>query len=79
MTDSGFSDLVLSQVEPDQKLDLPQVVYDKDGDCIEFITVDEDFKACRLNSMLTVYIGRESGDIVGSLIRGVHSICSCRS
>lgn len=69
-----FANLVLGAVEPDAAIDLPQVVYDADGDCIEFIASNEDFEAVRVNSMLTLYVGRQSQEIAGSLIKGVHSI-----
>jgi hypothetical protein len=67
-------DLMLSKTDTIGKITLPQVVYDPDGDCIEFLIADEDFYARRMNAMLTIYIGRESGDLVGSLIKGVNAI-----
>ena len=70
----SFAAMALSAASQEGELQLPQVVYDKDGDCIEFIIRDEDFYAERMNPMLTVYIGRESNELVGSLVKGVHSI-----
>lgn len=48
--------------------------YDPDGDCIEFISRPEDFYAERIDSLVTVYYGRESGEVVGSLIKGVSKL-----
>jgi hypothetical protein len=45
--------------------------YNVDGDCIEAIWSDESFKAERLDKFVTVYHGRESGQIVGAVIKGV--------
>jgi len=45
--------------------------YDPDGDCIEFIASDESFRRERVDSLVTVYIGRESGDVMGCFIKGV--------
>lgn len=72
--ETEFAELVLSKVEPNRELELPQVVHDPDGDCIEFLAVNEDFRAKRVNSLVTVYIGRESNEIVGSLIKGVNAV-----
>lgn len=51
----------------------PVAVYDPDGDCIEFIARPDDFYAERVDNLLTVYYSRESGEIVGSFIKGVRS------
>lgn len=48
-----------------------QVYYDRDGDCIEFLTAPDDFYAERVDNLVTVYYSRESGEIIGSLIKGV--------
>ena len=49
----------------------PRVFYNDDGDCIEFLFSNEGFRAERVDKLVTVYYGRESGEIVGSLIKGV--------
>jgi hypothetical protein len=51
----------------------PMAHYDADGDCVEFIATNETFRAERIDSLVTVYIGRESNEVVGSLIKGVSS------
>jgi hypothetical protein len=50
---------------------VPAVFYNEDGDCIEFLISTEGFYAERVDKLLTVFYGRESGEIVGSLIKGV--------
>ena len=50
---------------------LPSVFYNEDGDCIEFLIAHESHYAERVDKLLTVFYGRESGEIVGSLIKGV--------
>ena len=49
----------------------PSAVYDSDGDCIEFIASPEVYRAQRLDDLVTVYYGQETGKIVGSLIKGI--------
>ena len=49
----------------------PMVFYNHDGDCIELVLSDESFTATRIDPLLTVYIGRESGELVGAVIKGV--------
>ncbi len=70
----SLAGMLLSEALHAPELELPQVVYDRDGDCIEFLIRNEDFFAERVSPMLTVYIGRESNELVGSYIKGVHSI-----
>lgn len=65
-----YAELILGKVAP-QKPFQPQVYYDRDGDCIEFLATDEPFRAERIDSLVTVYYGEQSGEIVGSLIKGV--------
>src|SRR4051812_37562252 len=45
--------------------------YDPDGDCFEFVASDESYRAERLDSLVTVYIGRETKEVVGAMIKGV--------
>src|SRR5262245_23112536 len=70
MSSTEFAELVLSRVPSAQPFQ-PIVNYDPDGDCIEFLASDESYYAERVDSLVTVYYGRESKEIVGSLIKGV--------
>jgi len=49
----------------------PRAHYDEDGDCIEFVFGSDDYFAERVDSILTVYYSRETGEIVGSLVKCV--------
>lgn len=70
MSDKEFERAVLGAVDPSRQF-TPMASYDPDGDCIEFLFSDESFRAERFDCLVTVYYGRESGEIVGSLIKGV--------
>jgi hypothetical protein len=45
--------------------------YDPDGDCIEFVARQEPFWAERIDDLVTVYYSEETGEVIGSLIKGV--------
>src|SRR5947209_5755784 len=49
----------------------PFAYYDCAGDCIEFFASNEMYYAERVDALVTVFIGERSGQIVGSLIKGV--------
>src|SRR5437870_8351774 len=70
MSNEEFERLVLSKVPPDGPFK-PMATYDPDDDTIEFLTSNESYRAERIDSLVTVYYGRESKEIIGSLIRGV--------
>jgi hypothetical protein len=76
---NDFAEFVLSVADSVTPTDAPQVVYDQDGDCIEFLASNEDFYAERVDSHVTVYYGRESGEILGCLFKGVHSALTALS
>jgi hypothetical protein len=52
----------------------PAAMYDKDGDCLEFIASNEAFKGERIDKWVTVYRSRHTGMIVGSLIKNVKEL-----
>jgi hypothetical protein len=49
----------------------PTATYDPDGDCIEFLAKPDPFYAERVDNLVTVYYSQETGEIVGSLVKGV--------
>lgn len=61
----------LLEAATDQPTREPRAYYNSDGDCIEFLWSDESYYAERIDPILTVYYGRESKQIVGSLIKRV--------
>src|SRR3712207_6369529 len=54
----------------------PTATYDPDGDCIEFLAKPDPFYAERVDDLVTVYYSQETGEIVGSLIKGASRFCS---
>jgi hypothetical protein len=53
----------------------PTAILDPDGDCIEFLAKPDPFYAERVDDLLTVYYSHETGEIVGSLLKGVSKFC----
>lgn len=71
----NFSDWVLCDA-PENYDDrrFPLVYEDEDGDRAEFILSDEDKISERVDGRLTIYRGRESGEIVGGSIKCVRQL-----
>jgi hypothetical protein len=44
--------------------------FNEDGDCIEILTANESYYGERIDDLLTVFYGRESGKVVGGVIKG---------
>ena len=53
----------------------PTATYDPDGDCIEFVAKPDAFYAERVDDLVTVYYSQETGELIGSLIKGVSKFC----
>src|SRR3984957_3426443 len=53
----------------------PTATYDPDGDCIEFLAKPEPFFAERVDELVTVYYSQETGEVIGSLLKGVSTFC----
>jgi hypothetical protein len=77
MTNEEFQKLVASKV-PEGPF-RPMAVYDPDDDIIEILTSNENYRVERIDSLVTVYYGRESQEIVGSLIKGVSRLLKASS
>ncbi len=54
----------------------PTAMYDSDGDCIEFLAKPDAFYAERIDDLVTVYYSQETGEVIGSLIKGVTKFCN---
>lgn len=63
--------LLTEPVEPFK----PTATYDPDGDCIEFLISPDPFYAERVDDLVTVYYSQESGQVIGSFIKGVSKFC----
>lgn len=70
-----FAKLALECIDKDVKFE-PVAIYDKDGDCVEFLTSNESFYAKRMDDLVTVYYSQETDEIIGSLIKGVSKYIS---
>jgi hypothetical protein len=53
----------------------PTATYDPDGDCIEFLAKAVPFYGERIDDLVTVYFSQDTGEIVGSLLKGVSRFC----
>lgn len=53
----------------------PTATYIRAGDCIEFVARPGRYRAERLDELVTVYVSEEDDEIVGSLIKGVQTLC----
>ena len=51
----------------------PKVFVNYDGDCIELLLSNDNYRAERIDSLVTVYVNRENGELVGALVKGVRS------
>ena len=56
----------------------PTATYDPDGDCIEFLAKPDPFYAERVDDLVTVYYSQETGEVIGSLLKGVSAFCKER-
>lgn len=54
----------------------PTATYDPDGDCIEFLAKPGPFYAERVDDLVTVYYSQETGEVIGSLIKGAREFCT---
>ena len=52
----------------------PTAYYDSDGDCIEFLAKPDAFYEERVDDVVTVYYSRKTGEVIGSLIKGVSKL-----
>jgi hypothetical protein len=52
----------------------PTAYYDSDGDCIEFLAKPDPFYEERIDDLVTVYYSQKTGEVVGSLVKGVSKL-----
>ncbi len=74
LTNDEFAARVLELAGPAQTF-RPTAYYDPDGDCIEFLARPDNFHAERIDDLVTVYHSEETGEVIGSLVKGVSSLC----
>jgi hypothetical protein len=69
MNEQEYSDAVMAMFEPATQCEA-MVTYIPEGDCLECVSSAEDYYAERIDGRVTVYVGRESKEIVGLVIKG---------
>jgi hypothetical protein len=74
LTNDEFAARVLELAGPGEPF-RPTAYYDADGDCIEFLARPDNFYAERIDDLVTVYHSQETGEIIGSLLKGVTPLC----
>jgi hypothetical protein len=66
----AFSQELLSKVAT-APWTTPKVLSNPDGDCIEVLLSNDNYRAERLDSLVTVYVNRDTGELVGALVKGI--------
>jgi hypothetical protein len=74
MSSSDFAKRMMLLARPAGQFE-PTATYDKDGDCIEFLARPDPFYAERIDDLVTVYYSQDTGEVIGSLIKGVSGFC----
>lgn len=70
VSDEGFAKKVM-QIAGSAAPCKASAYYDREGDCIEFLARNEEFYAERLDDLVTVYYSEATGEVIGSLVKGV--------
>ena len=74
MNNEEFVNRVMLSARPAQEFKA-RADYDPDGDCIEFLAKPDPFYAERVDNLVTVYYSERTGEVIGSLIKGVKGLC----
>jgi hypothetical protein len=74
MSNSDFAKRMMLLARPAEQFE-PTAIYDRDGDCIEFLAKPDPFYAERVDDLVTVYYSQETNEVIGSLIKGVRGFC----
>ena len=74
-SDADFAKRMMLLARPAEQF-RPTAAYDPDGDCIEFLAKPDPFYAERVDDLVTVYCSQETGEVIGSLIKGVVAFCN---
>jgi hypothetical protein len=51
----------------------PSATYIPEGDCVEFVFAPDDYYGERIDGLVTVYYSRKTGEIIGSLLKGIRA------
>lgn len=74
MSNDEFAKRMMLLAKPAERF-RPTATYDPDGDCIEFLAKPDAFYAERVDDLVTVYCSQETGEVIGSLLKGVSKFC----
>lgn len=75
--DDPFAQTLLTKAaQAASRISEPKAFYNSDGDCIEVFLSADSYRAERLSDLLTIYLSRETGVIVGILMKGVKQFLS---
>jgi hypothetical protein len=74
MSNSDFAKRMMLLARPAEQFE-PTATYEPDGDCIEFLAKPDPFYAERVDDLVTVYYSQQTGEVVGSLLKGVRRFC----
>lgn len=74
MSNDQFAKRMMLLAKPAEQF-RPTATYDPDGDCIEFLARPDSFYAERVDDLVSVYYSQETGEVIGSLIKGVSKFC----
>lgn len=70
---TAFAEWVTSRSVPREKFE-PHLHYNPDGDCIEFLAKETNFKGRRIDSLVTVFLDQETQEIVGAQVKGIQQM-----
>jgi len=72
MADDNLVSRVLSEYGTSERFE-PFALYNREGDCIEFYFDNDPSYAKRLDGSVTVFVSEDTGEIVGGMVKGVHT------
>jgi hypothetical protein len=74
VTNGDFAKRMLLVGRPAEQF-RPTATYVPDDDCIEFLIKPDPSRAERVDDLVTVDYSQETGEVIGSLIKGVSKFC----
>jgi hypothetical protein len=74
MSNKEFAEAVMGLGQPQEEFKA-SVTYIPEGDCLECVFAPDDYYGERIDGLVTVYYSRETGQIVGSLVKGFDAFC----
>lgn len=69
-SNAEFAERMMLLAKPAEQF-RPTASYDPDGDCIEFLAKPDPFYAEQVDDLVTLYYSQETGEVVGSLLKGI--------